>query len=154
VLQDHAGAGIMRSMVSDAARQSLKDHLAAELAGDLDATMAPVSARPVWLIGNYRLEGQEAVRAMYDRTLPLMPAEYVEEILRAIDDPTVTLWGESHCVIEYTDAYPLHRGWVLVVHFSGDRISGEHGYMTLPTEASMGVFGKDFEQVPGVTRLY
>jgi hypothetical protein len=140
-------------VVSDAARQSLREHLAGELAGDLDATMAPLSERPVWLIPDYRLEGLEAVRAMYDRTLPIMPAEYVEEIRRAIDDPTVTHWGESHCVIEYTDAYPLHRGWVLVVHFDGDRISGEHGYVTLPTETSTGLFGEDFECVPGVTRL-
>jgi hypothetical protein len=30
-------------VVSDAARQSLRDHLAGELAVDLDATMAPLS---------------------------------------------------------------------------------------------------------------
>ena len=140
-------------MVSEAARQSLRDHLAGELAGDLDATMAPLSERPVWLIQNYRLEGQEAVRAMYEKALALTPAEYLEEILRAIDDPTVTYWGESHCVIEYSDAYPLHRGWVLVVHFDGDRVSGEHGYFTLPAETSTGLFGEDLEHLPGVTRL-
>jgi hypothetical protein len=139
-------------MVTDAAKQSLRDHLAGELAGDLDATMAPLSERPVWLIPNYRVEGHEAVRAMYDMTLPL-PAEYVEEIRRAIDDPTVTRWGESHCVIEYSDAYPLHRGWVLVVHFDGDRISGEHAYMTLPTKTWPGLFGEDFEHMTGVTRV-
>jgi len=138
-------------MVSEAARQSLREHLAGELSRDLDATMAPLSERPVWLIPNYRLEGCEAVRAMYNRTLPLIPAEYVEEMRRAIDDTTVTHWGEAHCVIEYTDEYPLHRGSVLVVHFDGDRISGEHGYLTQPTE---GLFGEDFEQVPGVTRLH
>jgi hypothetical protein len=139
--------------VSDAARQSLREHLAGELARDLDATMAPLSERPVWLIPGYRLEGRLAVSAMYERTLPLAPAEYVEEIRRAIDDTTVTHWGESHCVIEYTDAYPLHRGWVLVVHFDGDRISGEHGYFTQQTETAPGLFGDDFEHVPGVTRL-
>ena len=140
-------------MVSDAARQSLRDHVAGELAGDLDATMAPLSERPVWLLTNYRLDGYEAVRAMYERLLPLVPAEYVEEMQRAIDDTTVTQWGESHCVIEYTDAYPLHRGSVLVVHFDGDRISGEHAYMTVPPEPMTGLFGEDFEHVPGVTRL-
>ena len=139
-------------MVSDAARQSLRDHLAGELAGDLDATMAPLSERPVWLLTNYRLDGYEAVRAMYERLLPLVPAEYVEEMQRAIDDTTVAHGGESHCVIEYTDAYPLHRGSVLVVHFDGDRISGEHYYG--PTETSTGLFGEDFEHVPGVTRVH
>jgi hypothetical protein len=88
---------------------------------------------------------------MYERALPVMPAESVEEILRAIDDPMVACWGESHCVIEYSDAYPLHHGWVLVVHFDGDRISAEHGYM--PTEWSPGLFGEDIEHVPGVTRV-
>jgi hypothetical protein len=45
-------------MASDAAKQSLGDRLAGELAGDLDATMAPLSHHPVWLIPGYRLEGQ------------------------------------------------------------------------------------------------
>jgi hypothetical protein len=138
-------------MVSDAARQSLRDHLAGELAGDLDATMAPLSEHPVWLLPGYRLEGHEAVRALYETTLPLMPAEFIEEIRRAIDDPAATLWGDSHCVVEYTEAYPLHRGAVLIVHFEGDRISGEHGYGTPPTE---GLFGDAFERLPGVTRLH
>src|SRR6516225_7581107 len=115
--------------------------------------MAPLSERPVWLLTNYRLDGYEAVRAMYERLLPLVPAEYVEEMQRAIDDSTVTHWGESHCVIEYTDAYPLHRGSVLVVHFDGDRISGEHAYMTLPTKTWPGLFGEDFEHMTGVTRV-
>jgi hypothetical protein len=43
---------------------------------------------------------------------------------------------------------------VLVVHFDGDRISGEHGYLALPTETSTGLFGEDFANVPGVTRLH
>jgi hypothetical protein len=141
-------------MVSDAARQNLRDHLTGELARDLDATMAPLSERPEWLVPNYRIEGYESVRALYERVLPLVPAEYVEEIRRAIDDTTVTHWGESHCLIEYTDAYPLHRGSVLVVHFDGDRISGEHAYVTLPTGTPTGLFGDDFEQLPGVTRVH
>ena len=140
-------------MVSDAARQSFKDHLAGELARDLDATMAPLSEHPVWLTPSYRLEGREAVRAMYDVLLPLVPAEYVEEMLRAVDDPVVTHWGESHCVIEYSDAYPLHRGHVLVVHFEGDRLSGEHAFLTLGTETIAGLFGDEVERVPGVQRL-
>ncbi len=115
--------------------------------------MAPLSNHPVWLIPNYRLEGREAVRAMYARALKVMPAAYTEEILRALDDPSVTRWGESHCLIEYSDAYPLHRGWILVVHFDGDRIAGEHGYLTLRAQTSDGGFGKDLEELPGVTRL-
>jgi hypothetical protein len=96
--------------------------------------MAPLSDHPIWLIPSYRIEGREAVRALYERVLNVMPAASTEEILRALDDPSVTHWGESHCLIEYSEEYPLHRGWVLVVHFDGDRVAGEHGYQTLPDE--------------------
>ena len=140
-------------MVSDVAKQNLRDHVAGELAGDLEATMASLSEHPVWLIPGYRIEGREAVRALYEITLPLMPAEYGEEMRRAIDDDAVTRWGDSHCVIEYSDAYPLRRGWVLVVHFDGDLIAGEHGYLTQQTETAPGLFGDDFDSLPGVTKL-
>jgi hypothetical protein len=142
-------------MVSEAAKQALRDHVAGELAGDLDATMAPVSDSPTWLIPGYRIEGRDGVRALYEMVLDLVPAASTEEILRALDDPNVTRWGDSHCVIEYSDDYPLHRGWVLVVHFDGDRLAGEHGYQTLPEElARVAVsFGADFEDLAGVTRL-
>jgi hypothetical protein len=142
-------------MVSDGAREMLRAHVAGELAGDLDATMAPLSDHPVWLIPGYRLAGREAVRAMYEMALKVQPAASVEEILRALDDPNVTHWGESHCVIEYSDDYPLHRGWILVVHFEGERVGGEHGYQTMPDQIarSSDGFGSALEGVPGVTRL-
>jgi hypothetical protein len=142
-------------MVSDAARSALKAHVVGELAGDLTATMAAVSDHPVWLTPSYRLEGREAVRAMYETVLRVVPAAYVEEILRALDDPEVTFWGESHCVIEYSDAYPMHRGWILIVHFDGDRVAGEHAYQTTaaPIAQSSEVPGLALQGVPGVTRL-
>ena len=133
----------------------LRAHVAGELARDLDATMAPLSDNPVWSIPGYRLEGREAVRAMYEVALKVQPEADVKEILRALDDPEVTFWGEAHCVIEYSDAYPLHRGWILVVHFDGDRVAGEHGYQTTPDQiarSSEGL-GSALEGVPGVTRL-
>ena len=142
-------------MVSDVAREMLRAHVTGELAGDLDATMAPLSDHPVWLVPGYRLEGREAVRAMYEMALKVQPAAYLEEILRALDDPEVTFWGDAHCVIEYSDAYPLHRGWILVVHFDGDRVAGEHGYQTAPDQIARSSegFGSALEGVRGVTRL-
>ena len=142
-------------MASDVAREMLRAHVAGELAGDLDATMAPLSDHPVWLIPGYRVEGREAVRAWYELALKVQPVEYVEEILRALDDAEVTQWGDSHCVIEYSDEYPLHRGWILVVHFDGDRVAGEHGYPTTPDQIapSREGLGAALERVPGVTRV-
>jgi hypothetical protein len=40
-------------MVSTVARDVLGVHIV----GDLEATMAPVSDHPVWVIPNYRVEG-------------------------------------------------------------------------------------------------
>jgi hypothetical protein len=142
-------------MVSNVAREMLRAHVAGELAGDLDATMAPLSDDPVWRIPGYSLEGREAVRAMYKMALKAQPAGYVKEILRALDDPEVTFWGETHCVIEYSDAYPLHRGQILVVHFDGDRVAGEHGYQTTPDQIEWfrEGLGAALESVPGVTRV-
>jgi hypothetical protein len=92
---------------------------------------------------------------MYKVALKVLPAGYVKEILRALDDPEVTFWGETHCVIEYSDAYPLHRGQILVVHFDGDRVAGEHAYQTAaaPIAQSSKALGVALEGVPGATRL-
>ncbi|MGA8705579.1 MAG: hypothetical protein WB646_01190 [Steroidobacteraceae bacterium] len=46
---------------------------------------------------------------MYDKALPRLSEALADEFLRALDDPQVTHWGEAHCVIEYSDAYPRHR---------------------------------------------
>jgi hypothetical protein len=142
-------------MVSRAAKEMLRAHVAGELAGDVDAAMAPLSDRPVWCIPGYCVEGREAVRALYEAALKIQPVEFVKEILRALDDPEVVFWGETHCVIEYSDAYPLHRGSILVVHFEGDRVAGEHAYHTTPDqiERSRVGIGAALEGVPGVTRV-
>lgn len=53
--------------------------------------------------------------------------------LRALDDPEVTRWGDSHCVIEYSDDYQLHRNMVVVVHFDKeDKIKSENTYWRGP----------------------
>jgi hypothetical protein len=141
-------------MVSTTAKEMLRAHIAGELAGDIDATMAPLSDYPIWVTPTHRIEGRDAVRALYERVLKVSIAGLMDEYLRALDDPQVTKWGESHCVIEYSDEYPLHRGWVSVVHFDGDRVAGEHAYVTLPDQMKRygEGSGEDFEALPGVTR--
>jgi hypothetical protein len=127
-------------------------HFQGERAGDLDATMAPVSVRPTWLFPNYRLKGQEAVRAFYSKTLAGLPQGWMDECIRALDDPQVTHWGETHCVIEYSDAYPMHVGWVMVAHFDDDGIRSENVYPR-PDSGVHPALGSDFDALPGVTRV-
>lgn len=115
-------------MVSEAARRSLEAHIAGERRRDLDALMAPLSARPVYVIPDYILDGRDAVRAMYERVLPILNDALSDEYLRALDDPKVASWGENHCVLEYTDDYPLHRNMIVVVHFDGDKLKSENTY--------------------------
>ena len=136
-----------------AARQVLLAHFRGERDRDLDATMAPLSAHPTWLVPNYRLEGREAVRALYAKALVAMQEGWMDESIRALDDPQVTHWGQAHCVMEYSDAYPMHRGWVMVVHFDDDgRIRSENVYPR-PDHRLPPDLGRDFEALPGVTRL-
>jgi hypothetical protein len=139
------------AMDRKAFRQMLLAHLLGERARDLDATMAPVSAHPVWLVPNYRLEGRETVRAYYAKALVAMREGWMDECIQALDDPQVTHRGEAQCLIEYSDAYPMHHGWVMVVHFD-DGIRSENTYPR-PDHGLQVAMGADFEALPGVTRL-
>jgi hypothetical protein len=78
-----------------------------------------------------------------------------EDPLLALDDPKVTYWGDEHCVIEYSVEYPMHHGWVMVVHFDGDRFAGESAYLTTAdrSKESGDALGADFGDLPGVIRL-
>jgi len=140
--------------VSVAARDGLLRHFLGEQARDLDATMAPVADQPSWLIPGYLVEGRDAVRALYERTLPTLAEGWIDECIRALDDPTVIHWGASHCTIVYSHAYPMHfsQGWIMIVIFDGDRIASEIAYLTRPDKLSGGDLGTAFDELPGVTR--
>jgi hypothetical protein len=140
-------------MVSKAARQNLEAHIAGERARNLDALLAPLAEHPRYVVPNYIIEGRAALRAMYERSLPHLPAENFDEYLRALDDPRVTRWGDNHCVLEYTDDYPLHQGMVVVVHFENDRVKSENTYFTSGRRFNAAVFDEAFARLPGVTRI-
>ena len=135
---------------SSVAREVLLRHFLAERERDVDTAMATVSAHPSWLLPNRRVEGRDAVRALYERSMPLLPEGWFDESIRALDDSQITHWGDAHCVIEYSDEYAMHRGWVMVIHFDDDgMIRSENAYpppgSSLPTNR-----GADFEGLPGV----
>ena len=137
---------------SSVARGVLLRYFLAERDRDVDAAMATVSAHPSWLLPNRRVEGPDAVRDLYQRSLPLLPEGWFDENIRALDDSQITHWGDAHCVIEYSDEYAMHRGWVMVIHFDDDgMIRSENAYpppgSSLPTNR-----GAEFESLPGVVR--
>lgn len=140
-------------MVSPNARKTLEKHILAERASDLDGAMATLSDNPVFIVPNLKVEGKEAVRAMYALSMGVLPSEYYDEILRALDDPDVARWGEDHIVLEYSAAYPLHRGFVVVVHFDGERVKSENTYCSSSAKFEQVRYPDDFLRMPGVSSL-
>ena len=135
------------------ARSNLEAHIAGERTQDLDALMAPLSARPRYVVPGWVLEGRDAVREMYLRALPYLSPALSDEYLRAIDDPGVCRWGEAHIVIEYTRDYPLHDGMVVVVHFDDEeRVHSENTYYANPALGERFAI-PSYEGVPGASRL-
>lgn len=140
-------------MVSPARLATLKAHIAAEAAGDIDAIMATLGAHPRYVIPDYLCEGRAALKAMYEWARPSLNPANSAEYLRALDDPAVCLMADDHIVLEYTDAYPLHAGMVVVVRFEGDLIASENTYFTHRTRFHPAGDDAQFLAVPGVSRL-
>jgi hypothetical protein len=125
-------------MISKAALKNLIDHIEAERRQDLDAMIAPLSDRARYVIQDSVFEGREAIRAMYAAGLDKLTDANMDEYQRALDDPSVTSWGERHCVIEYSDDYPLHRNMVVVVHFDeDDKLVSENTYWRGPNRLAV-----------------
>jgi len=140
-------------MVSQTARRNLEAHIQGERMRDLDALMRPLSPNPRFVIPPFIFEGREAVRAMYERALPLLTDEGLDEYQRALNDPQVSRWGDAHCVIEYSDQYRLHRGTMMVVHFDGDLVKSENTYFASASRYRAAPFDDLYPRVPGVSRI-
>ena len=115
-------------MVSALARKNLEAHIKGERAQDLSALLAPLSETVSYVVPDYVLHGRAAIAEMYRRVMPSFSPALADEYLRALDDPTVARWGDNHCVLEYSEAYPLHRGMVVIIHFEGDHVKSENTY--------------------------
>lgn len=136
-------------MVSETAKANLIAHIEGERRHEIDAIMAPLSAAASYVIPGYVLEGKPAIRAMYERAMPFLTQENMDEYRRALDDPAITRWGDRHCVIEYSNDYPLHRNMVVIVHFDDeDKVLSENTYWRGERPKPRG--GPEFLAIPGV----
>lgn len=134
----------------------LAAHEMAEFNMDLDAVMATLVANPVFempAIG-LRFEGQEAVRAMYERFLE------AGDRMNIWADKRVHAVSEHELVREAYVYFDTAEGRVtgqycVVMTFEGDRILGERFYMDDSFTKAMGAALDDPEllALPGVHRL-
>ena len=132
-------------MVRDTARRNLLAHIEGERRNDIEAIMAPLS---IAQLCDARLCAGDPGDVRI-RHAPSRGSQH-DEYRRGLDDPAVTRWAEDHCVLEYTDDYPLHRNMAVIVHFDPDgRIRSENIYWRGDRPASPK--GEDFLALPGVT---
>jgi hypothetical protein len=130
-------------------------HETAEIQNDLEGTVATLADNPQYELPTvgWKLEGLEAVREFYKRTLGPMNERAVSARKRVHGIAPNTLCREAHLTL-VLDGEEVVCNYSAVIVLDGDRIAGERLY-TDPFLA--GIFadalGDDFGDVPGVSRL-
>ena len=137
-------------------QQRLQQHLEAEVALDVDATMATMAAEPIWecIPLNFRATGADAVRELYTRVI----ANYIPR-LQNFEELTTSI-GEEQAVVEHMFTMDMPDGSVAKGHHlaialmkDGEMI-GERVYFDSTVEKLFRwALGEDFFDVPGVTSL-
>jgi hypothetical protein len=135
----------------------LHAHETAEEANDLEGTMATVVVDPHYELPvmGVKLDGRQAVREFYRRTLPRMTQRDVHATMRVHGLAANTLLREAYVHLEI-DGQMITGNYcaVLLVDPEQRLIAGERVYMD-PwfTKILLEDLGPDFEQVPGVSRM-
>lgn len=130
-------------------------HGEAELALDLEATMATLTADPLYelVTVGWEVRGRDAVREMYRRLFAGYNTRVVSSTARIFAVAPNALCREGFTVLK-TDTDPVTYHSIAVVPFDGDLISGERLYADVPNAGLMRTaLGSDFGDVPGVTAL-
>jgi hypothetical protein len=134
---------------------ALNAHAEAELARDLDATMATLSANPAYefVAVGWRVDGRAAVREAYRRLFAGHMDRVVSSTARMVAVAPNALCRESYIVARARGGSVTCQS-MAVVTFEGDLISGERVYSgPFMAELMQGDLGADFEEVPGVSRI-
>lgn len=151
-----AGEGVAVTILTPAEMEAALDaHGAHELALDVDATMATVSADPSYeyVMLGLRADGREAVREAYRRMFAGYISKVVSSSVRVIAAAEEGLCREGFTTVRGDDGLVTCRS-ITVITFDGNLVSGERMY-TDPflTHVVQDAFGPDFADVPGVSRL-
>lgn len=136
-------------MTNDECRTALRAHIEAERARDIGAIMASLHDDCRYLVTGWELLGKDAVRAMYERAMPSLTRENMDEYLRAIDDPKVATWGPEHVVLSYTADYPVHYGMIVITRFRDGKVLAEDTFYSVATPDNP----EAFAGVPGASRI-
>jgi hypothetical protein len=144
------------AMSQEAIQQRLKEHLEAEVALDVDATMATMAADPIWecVPLNFRATGAEAVRELYTRVI----ANYIPR-LQNFEELTSSM-GENQAVVEHMFTMDMPDGSVAkgyhlaIALMKNGEMVGERVYFDSTVEKLFRwALGADFFDVPGVAPL-
>jgi carboxymethylenebutenolidase len=137
-------------------QQRLQAHLEAEVALDVDATMATMSANPIWecVPLNFRATGADAVRELYNRVI----ANYIPR-LKNFEELTTSI-GENQAVVEHMFTMEMPDGSTATGHhlavalMEDGEMVGERVYFDSRVEKLFRwALGEDFVSIPGVTPL-
>lgn len=145
----------MTSLTADQMEAALNAHGAHELALDVEATMATVSAEPSYeyVMLGLRADGREAVREAYRRMFAGYMSKVAGSSVRVIGAADNALCREGFTTVQGDDG-PVTCRTITVITFEGDLVSGERMYTDPYLAKVVGdAFGADFADVPGVSRL-
>jgi hypothetical protein len=142
----------------------LLEHEWAERNGDLDGTMATLVAHPVFELHpqGIRVEGYEAVRAMYGKFLPGFKDQFAEskETTERVLKSNITAVGNSVLCTEgqdkmhRADGTPTRMRMLVNVYFQDGKLLGERLFSDNDmAELINSALGPDFFNLPGVTTI-
>lgn len=133
-------------------------HEVAELAFNIEATMATVAPDPHWELcfAGLAVDGWDAVYEMYRRVLIPLPgfAPAAQRRVHAVADNT--LIREAHITFENARGERVTGVYCVILEFDPDlkKIKGERMYLDpLFAEGMIQALGEDFAQLPGVSRI-
>ena len=136
-------------MTNAECRAALYAHIEAERGRDIEAIMASLHDQCRYLVTGWVLEGKPAIKAMYERAMPSLTDENMDEYLRAIDDPRVATWGPEHVVLTYSADYPVHYGMIVITRFRDGKVLAEDTIFSISRPDNPAAFAG----VPGASRI-
>jgi hypothetical protein len=142
--------------------ETLMRHELFEFDEDLDGVMTTLVDVPVYELHPqaYRITGKEAVREMYERTLPVFIQfdhrrhEVDTREIKCVAFSNNQMAAELAADFVFPDGETRRVHLTCIAEFSGDKVVGERLYLDHKlAELYDQALGPDFFELPGVTKL-